>query len=104
MNDFPSGSSLRTFQTGKMTLGFGAGEIYFRLDDVVVILTPAAAKKLVHDLRELVPSSLDSHQPEKPKTESAAQKIIRSLYRSHHPSKSVVTINTTRKKSLPDGS
>ncbi len=96
---------MKTFEVDRVSLGFNAAEVYLKFGDVVVILSPSVAKRLLLDLKALQ-LPLDeprSHDPKSaPRAESVAHQVLRALYKSHRVNKSLITVNTNRRKKLPD--
>jgi hypothetical protein len=95
---------VKTFEVDKATLGFSPGEIYLRFGEAVIILPPAAAKRLVLDLEKLpLPASTNmGHEKGGNRQETVAKQVMKALYKSHKLTKSLISVNTNRRKKLPD--
>jgi len=89
--------AIKTFEAKRAMVGSRAGEFYLKLEDYVIILPPPAAKALAVELKKLLP-------PDPPRREeSVPKKVIKALYKSRKVTKSLISINTGRRKKLPDG-
>jgi hypothetical protein len=90
----------QTLQAETLTLGFNPGEIYLRFGDVVIVVPPSTAKQLIADLKlQHLP---DDPKPLEKRVESVPKRVIRALFKSRKVNKSLVSVNTGRRKKLPD--
>ncbi len=89
----------------RVNVGHNNAEVYIRLGEFVLIMPPAVMKKLQGELAalliEIEPAQTAKKQKEK-KKEPIAKQILKALYKGKNVTKSLVAINTSRKKKLPD--
>ena len=92
---------LKSIFTDSMVVGHSSSEVYFKFGDIIIIVPPGEAKRFLKQLQSL--NGLTDPQA-KPKKKSSwnPKEVLTSLYKTHRYSKSVVTVNTNRKKKLPD--
>jgi len=78
------------------------------LGEAVVILSPVAAKRMTRDLKAAI-SNYENREGEiklppgkDHPPESSVKKAIKSLYKTHKIGSKLLSINTSRRKKLPD--
>ena len=94
---------MKNYSVESITVGHNSAEVYIRLGDYVLIMPPVVMKKLQSELSGL-------HLTEKPvdtrkkarKPEPIAKQILKALFKGKQVTKSLIAINTKRKKKLPD--
>jgi len=89
---------IKQFEVDGMIIGSNFAEIYFKVGEVVIILPPVAAKRLLADLR-----SLDLPADPLRREESVPKRIIKALFKSRKVTRNLISVNTGRKKKLPFG-
>jgi len=88
----------KKIEVNHVTVGCNSAEFYIKFGDVVIFLPPTAAKRLLLELQKL-PLPKDAYK----RPESVSKKILKALYKSHKVTKTLISINTNRRKKLPDG-
>ncbi len=97
--------AIKTHLTERVSVGHNNAEFYIRLGDFVLILPPAAAKILVQKLAALPAPANEktiAGRKKSKKQESIAKQVLKALYKGKMVTKSLIAINTKRKKRLPD--
>jgi len=97
---------MKTIDVDKMTTGFNSAEFYLKIGDYVLILPPSTIKRLHIDLNAVlstIPQSAIGTKPSKKREEPIAKQILKALYKGKQVTRSLIAINTKRKKRLPDG-
>lgn len=94
--------ALKTELVDRTAVAHNAAEVYIQLGEVVIIIPPQVAKKLLRDLKSLpLPVGDDVRSQARP-AESVPRRVIRTLYKSHKLTSTLLLVNTRRRKKLPD--
>ncbi len=99
----------KSFTVNKVAVGHNAAEVFFRLDETMILMTPGAAKRLARDLKSALSSWEARHgriaapatRKRGAKRESTAKRAIKSLYKSRKVNPKLISVNTSRRKHLP---
>ena len=102
--------SVRRYAVDRVSVGHNCAEVYIRLGEAMVILPPPAAKHLTRELRRALTEwegryGAITGEPGaggRNRRESVARKVIRKLYKSHKVSRRLISVNTRRRKHIPD--
>jgi hypothetical protein len=98
--------SVPTHKPTHLQTGHNRAELFLKFDDNVVIMPPIAAKRLMLELEENVAEWEKLHgvipnpptPPPKPRPESAAKRVLKQLYKSRRVAKSLISVNTSRRR------
>lgn len=102
----PVVASDNKLQIDKISVSHTASETFIKLEDRVIILPPAAMKKLYLDLEDTVSEWEAEHgkikEPKgKKKKDLTPKKVLKALYKSRKVGSKLISINTGKKKHLP---
>lgn len=94
--------AIKTETVDKVVVGHNSAEIYFRFGDILIILPPPAAKTLRSELAKLnlIDGTVSKHQAKA--AEPIARQVLKSLFKGKKMTKSLIAVNTKRRKKLPD--
>ncbi len=109
LDDKPVGTR-RVYAVDRAAVGHNRAEVYIRLGDAVVILPPSAAKRLAGELRQALSDwearhgaiSTEAGVKGGSRRESAPKRVIKELYKSRKVSRRLISVNTRRRKHIPD--
>lgn len=95
---------VKTIYLERAWVGFSGDEFYLRLGDYILILPPAAAKRLRLELGEMPDNSVkEEHSKSARKAEPISKQVLKALFKSRKVTKSLIAVNTKRRRRLPDG-
>ena len=92
----------------RITVGHNQAEIFIRIADRTIILPPAAGKQLLLELGRKISTWENEHGKIKTakdrtkKRESVPKKVLKELYKSRKIGSKLISINTGKRKHLPD--
>jgi len=92
----------------RITVGHNQAEIFIRIADRTIILPPAAGKRLLLELGRKINEWENEHgkiktaKDSSKKRETVPKKVLKELYKSRKIGSKLITINTGKRKHLPD--
>lgn len=98
----------KKIEVSRISVGHSSSEMYVRFGEIVIILPPGPAKKLLEDLQQAMQTWESEHgklpdarDHKKKRRESGPKRVLKALYKSRKVGSKLITINTKRRKHLP---
>jgi hypothetical protein len=92
----------------RITVGHNQAEIFIRIADRTIILPPVAGKQLTLELGrkitawEIEHGKIRETKGELKRRETVPKKVLKALYKSRKIGSKLISINTGKRKHLPD--
>ncbi|MBM3328276.1 MAG: hypothetical protein FJY67_02225 [Calditrichaeota bacterium] len=103
---------LKSIDIARLRIGHTQAEFYLACERTgkpggdfegpMIILTPQAAKSLQRQLKQSLPGGSTVTMQSGRRKESIARQVIKALYKSRQVSSKMVSVNTSRRRHLPD--
>ena len=106
-SDTQKSESGEKYEIDKITVSHSRSETFIRLKEKIIVMPPAAMKKLYLDLKKCITEwedefgEITTDSGKKKRSGSTPKKVLKALYKSRKVGSKLVSINTGKKKHLP---